>query len=64
MRKSNVGMFLDIYELIWFKVGVMVDAIVLNIFVLIWLTLTLIQGHMNARKQKLLRQFSTKFSVN
>ena len=29
----------------------MIDAIVLYILMLVWLTLTLIQGHMNARKQ-------------
>ena len=38
----------------------MMDAVVLYILILFWLTLTLIQGHRSVRKQKLLRELSKK----
>ena len=48
-------MHLDIYESVWFKLGMVIDTIVLYI-----LTLTLIQSHRSVRKQKLLHQLSKK----
>ena len=39
---------------IWFKLGTMIDATKLHILTLVCVTLTLIQGHGDARKQKLL----------
>ena len=37
----NVGMHLDIYELIWFKLGVMIDITELYTLILVCVTLTL-----------------------
>ena len=48
----------DIYKLIWFNLGVMVDTVELFIFILVYVTLTLIEGHEDARKWKLLCQLS------
>ena len=54
----------NFYELIWFNLGIMIDTIECYIFVLIFMTLTLIQWQnfdldsrsQNVRKQKLLSQ--------
>ena len=59
-KHFNVGMHSDVPELIWFKLGLMIVTIVLYSLILVLLTLTLIQGHMSARKQKLLHQVSRK----
>ena len=45
---------------VWFKLGMMIDTIVLYILILVYLILIFIQGHKSARKQKLLRQLSHK----
>ena len=44
----------------WLKLGLMVDTIVFYILIVVLLTLTLIQGHRRARKQKHLQQLSHK----
>ena len=49
-------MYSDVYESIWFKLGVMIGTIVLYITMLVWLTLTLIQGRRSGRKRNLLCQ--------
>ena len=62
-KKKNVlrvGMHSDVYDSIWYKRGMMIDAIELNIFRLIYLTLILIKGHRCAINQKLLGQLSHK----
>ena len=41
----------DIYEPIWFKLDMMIDTTKLYILMLVYLTLTLIQGQGGARKQ-------------
>ena len=58
----NVSMNSDICESIVFKLGMMIDAT--HIFILVYVTLTFMQGHGDARKQKLVRQLShRKFSM-
>ena len=42
-------MYSGVCEFIRFKVGLMADTIELYILVLVWLALTLIQGHSSAR---------------
>ena len=64
-KKVNVGMHLNVYELIWFKLGMMIDTKELYMFILVRLTMTLFQGHMGrggggARKQICLCQLSHK----
>ena len=56
VKDLNVGMHLDVYEWIWFKLGMMIDTIVLYILILIKLTLPLIQGHKSPRKRNILCQ--------
>ena len=46
----NVGMHSDIYESIWFKLGMLIDTIELCILIIIYVTLTLMQDHRYARK--------------
>ena len=60
IKNFSVGIHSDIYESIWFKLGLMTDTVELYILILVLLTLTLIQGHRSARKQKLWRQLSHK----
>ena len=55
---SNAGINLDVYELIWFKPGMMIDTSVLYILIIVHVTLT--QGQRSVRKQKLLHQLSHK----
>ena len=55
-KKCSIGMHLDIYESICFELDKMIDTIELYIFILIYLTLALIQGHGSVRKEKLLYQ--------
>ena len=43
-----------------FKLGMMIDTIVNYILILVLITLTMIQGHRNERKQTLLCQLSYK----
>ena len=54
----NVGMLSNVCEWIWFKLGVMIDTIILYIFMLVLLTLISIQGHRSVRMQNLQRQQS------
>ena len=49
-------MHFDVYKLIWFKDGLMIDTTDLYISIVVLVTLTLIQGHCNERKQKLLQR--------
>ena len=48
----------NVYESIWFKLGVMIDTIEFYILILNLWTLALIQGHRSARKQKHLPQLT------
>ena len=57
-------MYSDVYQSIWFELGIMVDTIVICILILVYLTLTLMQGHRGVRKQKLLRQLSHEVSIS
>ena len=49
-------MNLDGFESVWFKLGMIIDTIKLYSLILVWLTLTVIEGHRDGRKQKLLCQ--------
>ena len=60
LKNFTVGMHLNVYEWIWFRLGLMIDTIVLYVWILVWLTLTLIEGHRIVRKQKLPWQLSHK----
>ena len=42
----------DIYELIWCKLWVIIDSTALYILILVRVTLNLIEGHGDARKQQ------------
>ena len=55
-KTFNVSVYLDIYKSVWCRIGLMIDTVVLYIFILVYLTLTVIQGHRFSRKQKLLCQ--------
>ena len=55
-----VDMHSDVWELIWFKLGMMIDTVKFDILVLVYVALTMIQGHRSARKQKRLWQLSHK----
>ena len=50
----GTGMHSDIYELIWFKLGLVIDTAELCMMTLGLVILTIIQGHRDAREQKLL----------
>ena len=63
VKNFNVGMHSDIYQWIWFKLGMMIDTIVLYILILVYLTLTFIQGHWSVRKQQLLSQLCHKVFI-
>ena len=52
-------MHLDIYKTIWLKLGMMIDTAEVHSFVLVHLTLTLIQGHGFERKEHLVCQLSS-----
>ena len=41
-----------VYEWIWFGLGMMIEAVVLYILILVWLTMTLIQDHRSAKCKK------------
>ena len=53
-----------IYELIWFKLGMIVDSIELYILILVSVTLTLIQGHSDAWSKTFYTSYITKFSTD
>ena len=51
-RSFNVGMHSGIYELIWFKLGVMIVTIGFYILIIVFVTLAFIPAEMNAKKHK------------
>ena len=53
----NSGMHIEVYELICFELGVMIDCIEFYILILVFGTLTFIKGH---RCNKLLSQLYLK----
>ena len=62
----NVGTYVNIYKLVWFKLGMVIDTIDFNIFILVIVTLILIQGlrRQDSYKQNFCPYFLTKFSVD
>ena len=48
-------MHLDIYEPVWFKLGMMIETIELYSLSPVYVTLTFIQAHRDARKLELLQ---------
>ena len=56
IKINNNGMHLDrdVYESILLRLGRMVDIIKVYILILVYVTLTLMEGHSNVRKQELL----------
>ena len=56
LKGVDVGMHLNIYNLIWFKLGTMIDITELYILMLVLNDLTLVQGHKDARNPKLVHQ--------
>ena len=48
----------NVYQVISFKLGVMIDSTELCILILVWVTLTLIQDVKGKRKQTILHQSS------
>ena len=59
-KDLNIGLHLDIYEPIWFKLDMMTDATKLYILIIVYVTWTVIQGHRDTKKQTLLCQLSSK----
>ena len=55
LKKLNIGMYLDIYGLISFKLGLMRMNYIL---ISVWMILTIIQGHSCMRNQELLHLFA------
>ena len=51
-KNLEVGLLLEVHEQIWFILGVVIDITGLYIFRLVSVTLTFIQDHREARKQK------------
>ena len=60
-KNINVGLHSNLHKSIWLKLDMMIDTIEPYIFMLVYLTLTFIQGHKNARKQKFCNNYLTKF---
>ena len=60
-KKFNIGLYLDIWRPLSFKCGITIGTTELYIFISVWMTLTIIQGHSCMRNQKLLCRFSEKF---
>ena len=61
-RNFYGGLHLNVYELIWFELSVMIDTIDLHILIIAQMTLALNQGLWSAkRKQTFLHQLSHKF---
>ena len=58
VKKLGIVMHSYIYKSIWFKLGIMIDAVILYILIQYSLTLTMNQSHRSAKKQELLRQLS------
>ena len=54
----------NVHLLIWFQLGMIVDTIELSILILVSMTLTFVQGHRNARKQKLMCQLFYKVLID
>ena len=50
----------DICEPVWFKIGIMIVATELYILILVYMTLTIIQGHREERKQNFCSSFLPK----
>ena len=51
-KNFDIGLYLDIYWPISFKLGIMIETTNLNIFISVWMTLTFIHGHSSIRNQK------------
>ena len=60
LKNVNIGLYSDFDRLICFKLGLMIETTKLYIFILIWMTLTFIQGH-SCMKKNLWGPFSRKF---
>ena len=60
IKNMNIGMHLDVYEPLWFKLGMMMGVTELYILILVYLTFTFVQGHYNAGKRTLLRYLCQK----
>ena len=48
-RNFTADMHSDIYDPVWFKLGIMIDTLELYIFILIYVALILIQGYRDVR---------------
>ena len=64
LKKSfDVGMYSNIYRLISFKLGMMIENSKIYSLISVRLTFTFILGHSTIRNQKMLCRFSQKFAV-
>ena len=59
-KKVNEGMHSGIHELISPMLSMMIDSTALDMFILVWLTLTLTESFRSVKKQQLLCQLSQK----
>ena len=60
-KEVNVGLYSDMYRLISFKFGMMIDTTKLYRLIPLWMTSTVTESHIYMRMQKLLHSFSQKF---
>ena len=44
-KDFKIGMHLDVYIPTWFKLGMRIDATRFYVLILVYMTLTMIQGH-------------------
>ena len=63
-KKIDIGLYLDIYRPVFFKLSVMIETTKLYIFMSVWMTLIFIQGHSCMRNQKLWFNFLTNLGIN
>ena len=60
----NVSLYLDVYRLISFRLGMKMGNTKLYIFISVWMTLTFIQCHSCMRNKKLRCPFSQNFLMD
>ena len=62
-KKFYIVFDLNVYSQVYSKLGVIVGINVLHILILVWMTMTFIQGHSYMRKLKVLLSFLANFRM-
>ena len=63
ITKINIGTHSDIYELVWFKLRMMIDTTEHCVLTAVHVTLILIQGHREAGKETFSAKYVSKVLV-